>query len=177
MFNRFMLLVLLACIFTALPAAADSWMTVYDLNGDVYQQVIATEATKAANGSGFVYIIPFVDIDDSQFNSYTTLYAGSDPTAISDVFGLYDIGGISYLSFSSDFVGDQEDFYFLGMPLNANNFLNQGQPFVATQYLSPEMQREGYTAWYQSSPVPEPGSLILLGTGIMGVALYFRRKK
>ncbi len=177
---RKLFLTILICAFAALPAAADSWMTVYGPEGGIVGQVIATEADKQANGTDFIYTIPGFAIDGDQFSNYTTLYP-SNPAVISDVFGIAFTNDDYFLSFSADFAGNPDPFYYADLVSSDNqNFLNAGQPFEATQYLSQSLQDQGYTAFYQStagSPVPEPGSLILLGSGIAGISIFLRRKR
>jgi hypothetical protein len=158
-------------------AISDS-MTIFDPQGVVVAQAIATEADEIQNGAAFIYSVPGSGalIDPTMFGAYTVLTEGVGGPG-SDIFGIASIGGQLSLAFSSDVDG-------LPWP-----YPNVGNPFTfpevapglydATRYLSPGLQATGWTAQFFSDfdrSVPEPSSLALAGFGGLGLVIAAIRK-
>lgn len=117
--------------------------------------------------------------------------------SVSDVFGVVDYssegvnapygcdytspGACDLLSYSSDPSPNTSSF---GDGTNFIIFPEGAGVFDATSYLNPGLIANLWTAQFSSdpgpdsepSPTPEPGSLILLGTGLLGTAGVVRRK-
>lgn len=171
----------------ALPSAAlippnSDELIVRDATGAIFAQVSATEADELTNGPDFIYLIPNVAVDVSQFGNFTSLFEiAGDPNSTGDVFGIaFGVPGCltenTYcLVFASDV--DGQTFPFGPGP---NNFFDNGGVFSATQYLSADLQGRGWTATFQSDgqpttpTLPEPGTLALMGIG--AAVLGLRRK-
>jgi hypothetical protein len=155
-------------------------MVVCSPTGSVYDSVAVSEANEDSTA---IYSLSIAGPDPAQFGFATTLCEsvdpcgpGLDPQYYSDIFGVSFDGANLVLSFSS---GDEfgspygfEGFFFIPEP---DGWVN------ATSYLDPTLVANGYTAWFISSPpepssVPEPSSLILLGSGLTGFAVVIRRK-
>ncbi len=168
---------------TAQPACLQGWdqysdaLVVCDANGFLFDFVTATEAQEA--GGGAVFLLNAARPDPAQFGNATTLceFAGPcdnslPPSAYSDIFGVYqDANGALFLAFSSDdetglAFGSQGAIYLTEHPGWYN----------ATMYLDPVLVGAGFSAWFQSEPVPEPGTLLLIGSGIGLLARKLRKK-
>ena len=92
----------------------------------------------------------------------------------SDIFGIYYDGSNYYFAFASDTDQASSSYGDQGY-----TYLYEGNgTFDATKYLDAEARAEGFTATFQSDPatVPEPGTLMLFGTGVLSMAGFFRRK-
>jgi hypothetical protein len=99
----------------------------------------------------------------------TVLTEGS---GASDIFGVYTGFGNYYLGFESD---DETPIPLIEPP---RTYPEGNGLFDATIYLAPGLRDAGYTATFWSDPeAPEPGTLALLGLGIVGLAFRRRRAK
>lgn len=183
-----MMLLPLACLlFAAVPGVADAisdTLTVYNPNGTIFSEVSALDSEEGNGTNVFLIGNPFI-ADPAQFGKATTLCevvgchatsAPRSPSDFSDIFGVVEenIGGqnLFFLGFTSDgengtAFGNQGATFLLEVP---------GFAFDATKYLLPSLQSQGYTATFVSDgEVPEPGTLVLLGTGLLGMMGVSRR--
>jgi len=168
----------LCFLFCTMPAAAaplsDS-LIVYDPTGAVYASVSVTDDVE---DPGQIYYIDIPGLtDDLQFGNGTTLIEpGVQPTWYSDIFGVADMNlGHFVLGFSSDTDTVPSQYGSQG-----TIFLVETWPgnFDATGYLAPGLRDQGYTAVFHSdAAVPEPGTSMLLASGLLGIALYVRRRR
>ncbi len=91
----------------------------------------------------------------------------------SDIFGVFAIDGNYYLGVNSDSEGSpaafgSEGFFFWPECPRCG--------YDATFYLHPSLRAAGYTAWLVTEFTPEPGTLMLLGAGLLGIATSIKRK-
>jgi len=165
-----------------LPSNTSDWLFVLNPDGTFFKGAWCTEAQELANGALFVYMIPdssLVDQNPTPFPPLTILVdtdSGGNPI-IDPLTGQWVISdfveverdqttGLLYLGFQSGpplTLGDIP----IGFPFTVLEFKT---PFNVTSYLTADLQRQGYTAWFGSdiapSTVPEPGTLILVSFGI-----------
>jgi len=170
----------------AFPAAAlsDTVFTVYDASDDVFAQLTVTDAEAAANGSSFIYELSNASLANTAEFGNPTAVCGVVNTACgdgeypySDVFGIFHTGSgpnSDYLGFA---LGDASGNPYASL---AGIFLAEGDGiFSATEYLSPSLQNEGYTAVFDNNvtPTPEPSSFVPRGVGLAALAFAAHRKR
>ena len=179
---------LLAClVFGAMPRLAaqqvSDVLTVFRPNGQIFDQLSQLEGSDE-DGQHFVWFaIPHL-VDPAQFGNATTLCEAlpcdknQSFNNYSDVFGVINIQGELFLGYESDgdclgcgaIDGAQGAIFLLETP---------DVPVDATMYLNPTLKNNGWTATFTSDgdvPVPEPGSIMLFGSGVLGLAGVLRRK-
>jgi hypothetical protein len=171
----------LCFLFCAVPAAAfpasgplsDS-LIVYDPTGAVYASVSVPEGVEDPNQIYFIDIQGLVDAN--QFGNPTNLIEpGVQPTWYSDIFGIANVG-LAYIVLG--FSGDTETVPSPYAPVGTIFLVETGSGnFDATGYLAPGLRDQGYTAVFHSDTVPEPGTSMLLASGLLGIALCVRRRR
>ena len=154
-------------------------LTIFDPLGSVFLTLILTETEELAGDTRRFFADPAL-ADPSKFGAPTVLTEGVDANGlpiVSDVFGVAHEGlGGFLLGFASD--GESGIFNIPPSFHPPGVQVDEGLgPFDATMYLSPDLIAQGYTAEFRSDPVPEPGTLALLGLGMAGLAGWRSRER
>jgi hypothetical protein len=187
------LLVLACVVFTAVPGRADAIsdvLTIFNPAGQISQVLTASESQEGNGGNLFFIGIASL-ADPAQFGNPTTLCEpGTSPcdattpfTSLSDIVGVIQatIGGrtFSFIGFTSDGENGLAPGIELAFGGTGNNFItevaNTNQVIDVTYLLNPTLRSAGWTATFQSEFVPEPGTMVLLGTGLLGLMGVSRR--
>ena len=95
----------------------------------------------------------------------------------SDVLDLQHAAGTAAYSFL--FISDSEGGPGLGLGPSVPRIPETGELQDVTQFLPAELRDFGFSVSVQSDvePVPEPASIVLLGSGIAGVGTLLRRRR
>jgi hypothetical protein len=160
------------------PAVDSDALAVCDPGGKLYDYVSVTEANEDPS---VIYRLTIAAPDSSQYGFATTFCEFAAPAPCgpglsqeyySDIVGVASDGSNYFLGFSSDAesgtpYGSQGYYFIQPEPIGWYN---------VTMYLDPGLRASGFTAWFVSE-VPEPGSVVLLVTGIAMLGFGSRRKR
>ena len=189
------LLPLVCVVFTPVPGRASAisdTLTVFNPAGGIAFSAVAFEGGEDAGGSVFLISGSTSLANPAMFGNPTTLCeVGTSPcdattpfTSLSDIVGVVPV--------TIPFVGTH---YYLGFTSAAANGLlpgiqgayggfgpkflieNPGVPLDVTYLLNPTLSASGWTATFVSSAIPEPASLVLVGTGLIGLAASLARRR
>jgi probable HAF family extracellular repeat protein len=145
-------------------------------------QIFGTSTTAAGNYNGFLY-------ENGQMTDIGTL--GGDNTYVQYMNGAGDIIGTSqtagdastdpfFYDASTGQMTDLEPLFTGGFPNVQVSGLNDAGDIIGTAYDSGYDNSEGFIlAPSEEGPIdtPEPGSLLLLGTGLSGLSAWLRKKR
>ncbi|MEY5098499.1 MAG: hypothetical protein RJA36_1218 [Pseudomonadota bacterium] len=157
-------------------------LSIYNPDHSVLARVYAF-GNEEANNLYYLHDPGGIWFDVTKFGQRTTLLE-ENGGSWSDTFGIAANGMLA-------FVSDPNSDHSPSLPgltfreaLGYNNPFPEGDPdsvfftiaYDATWYLSSQMQALGYTADFRSD-VPEPGSMLLLGAGMLGLGALRRRQR
>ena len=152
---------------------------VLDEDNEIEYQIHVHKSEEDRNGAAYMYVLDVPGIaDPNQWGNYTSVRKAPDYLIMSDAFGVINQGPDYFLFFFSD-TSTEECPYPLGPNTVYEHLLPNGRyggMWNATMYLSPALQEEGWTAWFESGlTVPEPSTFVLWGCGAGVLALLKRR--
>jgi hypothetical protein len=186
----------IVCLLLALGALAPAWgeqvsdvLTVYNASHVIVGQVGVYEdgGIFGLNSAVFHTQGPYVGedpwgiyyINDATLVNtrppVTAVMDWSDPTWLSDIVGVA-AGVPGAPAFVLAFGSDTETLpNQLGTDPGSPVVRENGAPIDVTSYLTLDRQAAGYTATFWSD-VPEPGTTLMLGGGLLAIALYLRKR-
>ena len=144
------------------PTSLVPYFSIQDQSGDWYGRYDTTDGLNGSMSkwldSGDITILHLTGIDSSLTNLFFYM---QDP---SDVGAITSVGTSTFLhDFSSNIYPGQSDgsSFFVGITLNAGETLNGF----------------GLDDFSTVAPVPEPTTMLLFGTGLVGLSRFARKKK
>jgi hypothetical protein len=174
-------LVLAAPLFAAVQLRADGFV-IHDLTDGtvtVEQLIVTGTSTFSLGNSGSEFISFYITHNGSAITSAPRQLAGlAEPTDITTASDLVQVdtqsANVSLVQFNSDSEGP---LFACGGSLCVGVESGQPQSVIAINYVdgtSDTIAIESNPS--ESSPVPEPSSLLLLASGLLGVGGMVRRK-
>ena len=119
----------------------------------------------------------FFEITSYSFTAGSTTISGGSGSAV----GSYDLDGAGNIVGGSVLFSDLFQLEFLGAGYNSWSFSNTDITTVCYSFLclpvSTTTTAGGSGAYANTTPVPEPGSLALLGSGLLVLELMRRRRR
>jgi hypothetical protein len=150
----------------------DSALTPPTLNAST-TSITFGSLTYALGGTGSLSSVPFVS--SVPFASVFTFIVGGTPVGGEQLFTFTFGSGTEAFDVSSVFVAPNGSLIFYG--ILSDGILADNTP--GNYILTPDQSANGsFSGTLDVTPTPEPSSLILLGTGLIGAAgLMFRKRR